>query len=46
MPFTFLSAAKQDAARPIGHVVEVHGPVVDIACKTLPPLHRALGVSI
>ena len=30
----------------IGHVVEVHGPVVDIACETLPPLHRALTVAI
>jgi len=27
---------------PIGHVVEVHGPVVDVACEVLPPLHRAL----
>jgi len=31
---------------PIGHVIEVHGPVVDIACETLPPLHRALTVAI
>jgi F-type H+-transporting ATPase subunit beta len=31
---------------PIGHVVEAHGPVVDIACGTLPPLHRALTVAI
>ena len=30
----------------IGRVVEVHGPVVDIACETLPPLHRALTVAI
>ena len=30
----------------IGHVVEVHGPVVDIACDVLPPLHRALTVAI
>jgi len=26
----------------IGTIVEVHGPVVDIACDTLPALHRAL----
>jgi ATP synthase protein I len=30
---------------PIGHVVEVHGPVVDIACERLPPLRRALYVA-
>jgi len=34
------------SAPAIGRVVEVHGPVVDIACETLPPLHRALTVSI
>ncbi|WP_051921528.1 F0F1 ATP synthase subunit beta [Porticoccus hydrocarbonoclasticus] len=27
---------------PIGAIVEVHGPVVVIACDTLPPLHQAL----
>jgi F-type H+-transporting ATPase subunit beta len=26
----------------IGHIAEVYGPVVDIACQSLPPLHRAL----
>jgi len=31
---------------PIGNVVEVHGPVVDITCELLPPLHRALKVAI
>jgi F-type H+-transporting ATPase subunit beta len=31
----------QDHPR-IGTVVEVHGPVVDIACDALPALHRAL----
>jgi F-type H+-transporting ATPase subunit beta len=30
---------------PIGQVVEVHGPVVDIACERLPPLRRALYVA-
>jgi hypothetical protein len=33
-------------AEPIGRVVEVHGPVVDVACELLPPLHRALTVTI
>ncbi len=27
---------------PLGFVDEVHGPVVDIACRRLPPLHQAL----
>jgi F-type H+-transporting ATPase subunit beta len=27
---------------PIGNIAQVHGPVVDIACAVLPPLHRAL----
>jgi F-type H+-transporting ATPase subunit beta len=30
----------------IGRVVEVHGPVVDVLCETLPPIHRALEVAI
>lgn len=30
----------------IGHIIKIHGPVVDIACETLPPLHRALIVTI
>jgi F-type H+-transporting ATPase subunit beta len=34
------------ARPPVGHVVEVHGPVVDIACELLPPLHRALTVTL
>jgi F-type H+-transporting ATPase subunit beta len=28
--------------RPVGAIVRVHGPVVDIECERLPPLHRAL----
>lgn len=31
---------------PIGHIIEIHGPVVDIVCEILPPLHRALTVTI
>lgn len=27
---------------PIGVIEEVHGPVVDIACERLPPLHQAI----
>ena len=27
---------------PLGLIEEVHGPVVDVACVSLPPLHRAL----
>jgi len=30
----------------IGNIVGVHGPVVIIACKTLPPLHQALSAQI
>ncbi|HTN43640.1 MAG TPA: F0F1 ATP synthase subunit beta [Nitrospiria bacterium] len=30
----------------IGTIVEVHGPVVDIACEVLPPIHRALVASL
>jgi F-type H+-transporting ATPase subunit beta len=28
--------------RPIGTIAQVHGPVVDISCVVLPPLHQAL----
>jgi F-type H+-transporting ATPase subunit beta len=31
---------------PIGTIAEVHGPVVDIRCQDLPPLHRALCASL
>jgi F-type H+-transporting ATPase subunit beta len=31
---------------PVGHITEVYGPVVDIACRALPPLHRALYAAI
>jgi F-type H+/Na+-transporting ATPase subunit beta len=37
--------AVEPSAAAIGRVAEVHGPVVDIACETLPPLHRALRVT-
>jgi len=38
--------ASIEAPRPIGRVAEVHGPVVDVACTTLPALHRMLQVGI
>jgi F-type H+-transporting ATPase subunit beta len=31
---------------PIGTIAAVHGPVVDIACRALPPLHQALSAAI
>jgi len=39
-------ASKEKSAPAISRVVEVHGPVVDIACEKPPPLHRALTVAI
>ena len=41
----FSGADRDVAPQPIGHVVEIHGPVVDIACETLPPLRRMLEVA-
>ncbi|MCS6302072.1 MAG: hypothetical protein H8K07_00180 [Nitrospira sp.] len=35
-----------DDRGPVGVVVAVHGPVVDIACDYLPPLHQALSSSL
>ncbi len=32
----------RDQRPPIGTIAEVHGPVVDIRCELLPPLHQAL----
>ena len=32
----------QDTSEPIGTITEVHGPVVVIRCRPLPPLHQAL----
>jgi len=31
---------------PIGTIAQVHGPVVDIVCERLPPLHQALRSSL
>ena len=33
-------------AHPVGTIAEVHGPVVDLSCEVLPPLHQALVTSI
>jgi F-type H+/Na+-transporting ATPase subunit beta len=41
-----ISAQKQRHATPIGVIVEVHGPVVVVACDTLPPLRQALCTSL
>jgi F-type H+-transporting ATPase subunit beta len=35
-------AAPGSAAVRVGHIVRVQGPVVDVVCERLPPLHRAL----
>ena len=40
------TSAAIETVQPIGRVAEVHGPVVDVACTTLPPLHRMLQVAI
>lgn len=34
----------EPGASPLGVIEEVHGPVIDILCSRLPPLHRALYV--
>jgi len=40
---SYTSAVESERAREaIGIITEVHGPVVVIACDTLPPLHQAL----
>jgi F-type H+-transporting ATPase subunit beta len=31
---------------PVGTIAEVHGPVVVVACETLPPLHQALSARL
>lgn len=36
----------QALANSIGTIAEVHGPVVDIACSHLPPLHQALWTAL
>jgi len=40
-----LARLKRDSV-PIGTISEIHGPVVDVVCDHLPPLHQALFTSI
>ena len=37
-----ITQSMQPVSEAIGTIEEVHGPVVDIACVRLPPLHQAL----
>ena len=39
-------AVRDQNQAPIGMIAEVHGPVVVIACNTLPPLHQGLYASL
>lgn len=39
-------ADERAALEPVGHVREIHGPVIDVVCTTLPPLHRMLSVAL
>lgn len=41
-----ISSHKHKSETPIGVIVEVHGPVVVVACDTLPPLRQALRASL
>ena len=40
------SHGKPGGAEAIGFIEEVHGPVVDIVCERLPPLHQALTATV
>ncbi|MDH5751113.1 MAG: F0F1 ATP synthase subunit beta [Deltaproteobacteria bacterium] len=33
---------RETGGSPIGHIHEVHGPVVDVSCRWMPPQHRNL----
>ncbi len=41
-----MDSAPVHPSQAIGHVAEIYGPVVDIACDPLPPLHRALTAAV
>lgn len=41
-----LRSCPAPGAPPLGVIEEVHGPVIDILCTRLPPLHRALYVCV
>ncbi|TAJ79319.1 MAG: F0F1 ATP synthase subunit beta [Gallionellaceae bacterium] len=42
VPVEQITQSMQPADEPIGVIGEVHGPVIDIVCERLPPLHQAL----
>ncbi|GAB2902426.1 F0F1 ATP synthase subunit beta [Uliginosibacterium flavum] len=42
----FSSPSLPASDTPIGVIEEVHGPVIDIQCQRLPPLHQALRVDL
>ena len=41
-PVQDLGSSTQTNDPPVGVIAKVHGPVVDISCNRLPPLHQAL----
>ena len=41
-PVEQITQSMQPADEPIGMIEEVHGPVIDVVCDRLPPLHQAL----
>lgn len=45
-PATVGAACPAPAPPPLGVIEEVHGPVIDILCDRLPPLHQALYVCL
>ena len=45
-PATVGAACPVPAPPPLGVIEEVHGPVIDILCDRLPPLHQALYVCL
>ena len=38
--------SKEKSRTPIGAITEVHGPIVVIACDSLPPLRQALAANL
>jgi len=45
-PTETAAAEPASAEQPIGTIAQVHGPVVDIRCSPLPPLHQALSSAL
>jgi hypothetical protein len=46
LPDTSSPPCSIPSAPPVGIIEEVHGPIIDILCRSLPPLHQALFVCI